>query len=302
MKRNIFRVIGLLVVFLFVTFFSVKVDAASFKYSDFDWDEFASKNKNFWISSCETSKDPNCVDRVLATKKKFYTQLYKLLAKVQNQYPSQKLIDDNIIIATVFYGLDSNLDANDDDSTYLGEVDESAQEYFKNETNSLKTLINAFIGYKSTCYTETEEISSDGNCTSGKTVLDNKCVIVIDDTLKSNFWDKLGLNFDSDSAQNRCKSLAKEKGYSNSNIKINSDKEVNEEFYWDFLENTNYLDNKSHLQDYYISVLAKTKYKSMKELETDTATYEKYNDKIKNVRRRIIKGIKEVLERYKRSI
>ena len=49
MKRNIFRVIGLLVVFLFVTFFSVKVDAASFKYSDFDWDEFASKNKNFWM-------------------------------------------------------------------------------------------------------------------------------------------------------------------------------------------------------------------------------------------------------------
>ena len=108
MKRNIFRVIGLLVVFLFVTFFSVKVDAASFKYSDFDWYEFASKNKNYWISSCETSKDPNCVDRVLATKKKFYTQLYKLLAKVQNQYPSQKLIDDNIIIATVFYGLDSD--------------------------------------------------------------------------------------------------------------------------------------------------------------------------------------------------
>lgn len=313
MKRNIFRVIGLLVVFLFVTFFSVKVDAASFKYSDFDWDEFASKNKTFWVSSCETSKDPNCVDRVLATKKKFYTQLYKLLAKVQSQYPSQKLIDDNIIIATVFYGLDSdsfrdpidnesnpyNLDANDDDSTYLGEVDESAKEYFKNETNSLKTLINAFIGYKTTCYTETEETPSNDTCSSGKTLIDNKCVIVIDDTLKSNFWDKLGLNFDSDSAKNRCSSLAKEKGYNNSNIKVNSDKEVNEEFYWDFLENTNYLDNKSHLQDYYISVLAKTKYKTMKELEADTTTYEKYNEEIKEVRRRIIKGIKEVLEYYK---
>ena len=313
MKRNMFRVIGLLVVFLFVTFFSIKVEAASFKYSDFDWDEFASKNKTFWISSCETSNDPDCVDRVLATKKKFYTQLYKLLAKIQNKYPNQKPIDDNIIIATVFYGLDSdsfrdpadgednpyNLDSDDDDSTYLGEVDESAQEYFKNETNSLKTLINAFIGYKSTCYTETEEIPSNDTCSSGNKVIDDKCVIVIDDTLKSNFWDKLGLNFDSDSAKNRCSSLAKEKGYNNSNIKVNSNKEVNEDFYWDFLENTNYLDNKSHLQEYYVSVLAKTKYKSMKELETDTVIYEKYNEEIKEVRRRIINGIKEVLEYYK---
>ena len=313
MERNIFRVIGLLVVFLFVTFFSIKVEAASFKYSDFDWDEFASKNKNFWISSCETSKDENCVDRVLATKKKFYTQLYKLLAKVQNKYPDQKIIDDNIIIATVFYGLDSdsfrdpvdgednpyNLDSDDDDSTYLGEVDESAQEYFKNETNSLKTLINAFIGYKSTCYIETEEIPSNDACSSGNKVIDDKCVIVIDDTLKSNFWDKLGLNFDSDSAKNRCSSLAKEKGYNNSNIKVNSDKEVNEEFYWDFLENTNYLDNKNHLQDYYVTVLAKTDYKTMKELESDNDAYEKYNEEIKVVRRRIINGIKEVLEYYK---
>ena len=319
MERNIFRVIGLLVVFLFVTFFSIKVEAASFKYSDFDWDEFASKNKNFWISSCETSKDENCVDRVLATKKKFYTQLYKLLAKVQNKYPDQKIIDDNIIIATVFYGLDSdsfrdptdgednpyNLDSNDDDSTYLGEVDESAQEYFKNETNSLKTLINAFIGYKTTCYGYTDEVPSTSDngkyCESGNIYYqkDDKCVVEVSKDLKSNFLDKLVLNFDSDSAKNRCSSLAKEKGYNDSDIIVNSDKEVNEEFYWDFLENTNSLDNKSHLQDYYISVLAKTDYKTMKELETDNDAYEKYNEEIKVVRRRIIKGIKEVLENYK---
>ena len=318
MKRNIFRVIGLLVVFLFVTFFSIKVDAASFKYSDFDWDEFASKNKTFWISSCETSSDPDCVDRVLATKKKFYTQLYKLLAKVQNKYPNQKPIDDNIIIATVFYGLDSdsfrdpvgdevnpyNLDSDDNDSTYLDEVDESAKEYFKNETNSLKTLINAFIGYKSICYGYTDEVPSTSNngkyCKSGNIYYkkDDKCVVEVSKDLKSNFLDKLGLNFDSDSAKNRCDKLSKENGYDKSDILVNSDKEVNEQFYWDFLENTNYLDNKNHLQEYYISVLAKTDYKTMKELEEDSETYEKYNEDIKVVRRRIIKGIKEVLKYY----
>lgn len=313
MKRNIFRVIGLLVVFLFVTFFSVKVDAASFKYSDFDWDEFASKNKNFWISSCETSKDPNCVDRVLATKKKFYTQLYNLLAKVQNQYPSQKLIDDNIIIATVFYGLDSdsfrdpidnesnpyNLDANDDDSTYLGEVDESAQKYFKNETNSLKTLINAFIGYKSTCYTETEEIPSNDTCSSGNKVVDDKCVFVINDTLKSNYWDKIKLNFSKNSAQKRCEKEASILGIDNPKIITSNKEEINEDYYWDFLENGEYLDNKSHLQEYYVSVLSKTKYNTMKELEKDEDTYDKYNEEIINVRKRIIKGIKEVIYNYR---
>lgn len=315
MKRNIFRVSGLLVVFLFITFFSIKVEAASFKYSDFDWDEFASKNKNFWISSCETSKDENCVDRVLATKKKFYTQLYKLLAKVQNKYPDQPIIDDSIIIATVFYGLDSdsfkdpsegednpyNLDLDDDDSSYLGEVDESAKEYFENETNSLKTLINAFIGYKSICYGYTDELPNNESCSSEKIYYkkDNVCVVEIDDTLVSNFWDKIGLNFDSNSSKNKCNNFAKEKGYDKSDIIINSNKEINEEFYWNFLENTNYLDNKSHLQDYYVSVLAKTKYKTMKELESDTATYEKYNEEIKAVRKRIITGIKEVLKYYR---
>lgn len=314
MKRNIFRVSGLLVVFLFITFFSIKVEAASFKYSDFDWDEFASKNKNFWISSCETSKDENCVDRVLATKKKFYTQLYKLLAKVQNKYPNQPIIDDSIIIATVFYGLDSdsfrdpsegednpyNLDLDDDDSSYLGEVDESAKEYFENETNSLKTLINAFIGYNSICYSETDEVPSNGSCSAGKTVMDDKCVIIVNDTLKSNFWDKIGLNFSKDSAANRCKEEALKKGISEVKPPITSKKEeINEDYYWDFLESSEYLDNKSHLQDYYVSVLAKTKYKTMKELENDTAAYEKYNEEIKEVRSRIITGIKEVVHNYK---
>lgn len=315
MKRNIFRVIGLLVVFLFVTFFSVKVDAASFKYSDFDWDEFASKNKNFWISSCETSKDPNCVDRVLATKKKFYTQLYKLLAKVQNKYPDQPIIDDSIIIATVFYGLDSdsfrdpsegednpyNLDSDDDDSSYLGEVDDSegAKEYFKKETNSLKTLINSFIGYKSICYSETDEVPSNGSCASGNKIIDDKCVNVIDDNIKSNFWDKIGLNFSKDSAFNICNEKALEKGINDAKIKTSSKKEINEDYYWDFLENSEYLDNKSHLQDYYVSVLAKTNFNTMKELEEDEVTYEKYNEEIKEVRRRIITGIKEVLKYYR---
>lgn len=315
MKRNIFIVIGLLVVFLFVTFFSVEVDAASFKYSDFDWDEFARKNKNFWISSCETSKDENCVDRVLATKKKFYIQLYKLLAKVQNKYPDQPIIDDSIIIATVFYGLDSdsfrdpsegednpyNLDSDDDDSSYLGEVDDSegAKEYFKKETNSLKTLINSFIGYKSICYSETDEVPSNGSCASGNKIIDDKCVNVIDDNIKSNFWDKIGLNFSKDSAFNICNEKALEKGINDAKIKTSSKKEINEDYYWDFLENSEYLDNKSHLQDYYVSVLAKTNFNTMKELEEDEVTYEKYNEEIKEVRRRIITGIKEVLKYYR---
>ena len=105
MKRNVLIKYGLLLVFLFVTFFSIKINsnAASFKYEDFDWDEFAKKNKSYWVSFCDSSDDEDCVDKVLATKKEFYVNLYKYLSK--NSYTKQ--IDDNIIIATVFYGLDA---------------------------------------------------------------------------------------------------------------------------------------------------------------------------------------------------
>lgn len=315
MKRKKFIKNGLLLVFLFITFFNIKVEAASFKYSDFDWDEFAKKNNNFWVSSCKTSNDENCVDRVLATKKKFYTQLYKLLAKVQVKYPNQPIIDDNIIIATVFYGLDSdsfkdpadgesnpyNLDSDDEDSSYLGEVDdsESAKKYFENETNSLKTLINSFIGYNSICYSETDEVPSENTCSSGNDIINGKCVIIINDTLQSNLWDKLKLNFSDQSALNRCNKLASEKGLSNSQVITSKKEEINESYYWDFLESSEYLDNKIHLQEYYIPVLAQTKYKTMKELENDKDTYEKYKEEIRDVRKRIIIGIKEVIHNYK---
>lgn len=325
MKRNVLIKYGLLLVFLFVTFFSIKINsnAASFKYEDFDWDEFAKKNKSYWVSFCDSSDDEDCVDKVLATKKEFYVNLYKYLSK--NSYTKQ--IDDNIIIATVFYGLDAtsfkdpgaevvgdkfsffkayspyNIDQSESKDSYIGEVDnsQSALDYFKEEKDSLKTLINAFIGYTTTCYIYTgEEVKSSDNgkyCDSGNPVINDRCAEVVGENIKGSFFDQLGLSFSNDSAKNKCAAFAKEKGYNESFPSVSDTKEVNEEFYWNFLENSNYLDKKLHLRSYYTAVLSKVKKNNMSELTS--TEYEENSEELKKIRRRIIRGIQEVLEYYK---
>lgn len=314
----------LLCMLLLVTFFSFKINnyAASFAYKDFKWEEFAEKNKSYWVSFCDTDTTGECEDVILATKKRFYTRLYKILADVQNKYG---FIDDNIIIATVFYGLTDesfsdpedakynpyNLDDSDTSTTkdkYIG-TDEgdvgSAFNYFSKETDSLKSLINNFIGYRNICYGDNNEVpqkytNEDGqeyyDCANDAyEIIDNKCVAKIDE-YKGNFYDSIGLSWLGSDNNDKCAKLATEKGYSSHYTKSSNTKEVNEEFFWDFLEEENYLDTKDHLQDYYIGILGSVKKDHMKDLTLEEIL--EHKDEIIEVRKRIITGIKEVLKYY----
>lgn len=329
MKKKLFKSM-LVLSFLLITFFSIKIDsyAASFAYSDFDWDELLKQNKNFWTSTCEED-DEECVDRVLKTKEKFYTRLYELLDKYEKKHYH---INDNVIIATVFYGLtaDSFADPNindynpynidEDENTkgkYIGSDDgdrETAKSYFDSETDSLKTLINNFIGYSSKCYAVADESPqnyTDSNGNSSKScsndelmVLDNRCVYKeAVDSYNGTFFDSLGIfSFIKTENDIKCENKVKEKGYNNSYLFTSSTKEVRDEFFYTFLENSDYFDKKKHLQSYFDVVLQHSGYKTMEEFyeaaENNEELLEKYKNDIIDARKTIINGIKSVLEMY----
>lgn len=323
MKKMLLKSFVVTILFL-VTFFSITINsnAANFSYSSFNWDEFAKLNKSFWISMCDTSPDENCVDRVLATTERYYTRLYKLLSEVEK---SHGWIDDSIIIATSFYGLASNsfndpdsnrednpykLDDSEDSLTkdkYIGSVEDDingAKDYFGKEEDSLKTLINSFIGYKATCYGKTDPTTykdEQGNTyqtcpTADSKIVDGKCIVPVD-SYKSTFFDRIGLfTFLKTENDKKCKSSVSEKGYTDYEVESSKKEEIHEDFFWDFLENSTYLDNKDHLQEYYIYILGSVKKSKMSELTEDE--YEEYKDEIIEVRKRIIRGIKGVLKYY----
>lgn len=325
MKRNNYIKYGLLLVFLFITFFNKKVYAANFRYADFNeekWEEILKENKRFWVSGCKDDED--CVDEVLKTKKKFYIRLYELLAQAE----SIDHINDNYIIATVFFGLNPDTfrdpdqyakynpyKIDEDESTknkYVGTIDQSelnaAQDYFDKETDSLKTLVNAFIGYDSKCFgISNVEVKKDENgnlyCDNGLTVISsglfsgNKCGDNVGN-YKGTFWDSIALPIFKTENQEKCEDKSKEKGYNDSVLITSDDKQVNEEFYWEFLKNSNYFDKKDHLNSYFRSILDRSGYDSMIELEKDEKAYKKYKKAIIRVREKIIENIKSILEAY----
>ena len=325
MKRNNYIKYGLLLVFLFITFFNKKVYAANFRYADFNeekWEEILKENKRFWVSGCKDDED--CVDEVLKTKKKFYIRLYELLAQAE----SVGHINDNYIIATVFFGLNPDTfrdpdeyakynpyKIDEDESTknkYVGSIDQSelsaAQDYFDKETDSLKTLVNAFIGYDAKCFgISNVEVKKDENgnlyCDNGLTVISsglfsgNKCGDNIEN-YKGTFWDSIALPIFKTENQEKCEDKSKEKGYNDSVLITSDDKQVNEEFYWEFLKSSNYFDKKDHLYSYFRSILDRSGYDSMIELEKDEKAYKKYKKDIINVREKIIENIKSIIESY----
>lgn len=187
MKTNIKRKLMLLskyTIFLAITLFSVilisswNIEAASFRYSDFDWDKFANEKKNYWESICRKDLvDENgvedCTNKILKSQKKFYVKLYKLLAKYQEK--KQLYINDNVILETVFYNLipsqlsDDSNEYNEDWLTDSGMVhidgeevtDEDIEEddnnidaatYFETEKDTLKLLIKNMLAYTTKCY------------------------------------------------------------------------------------------------------------------------------------------------------
>lgn len=326
MKKNVLFKRGVLITFLLMAFFCINknVFASSFAYSAFDWDTFLEQHKSYWVSGCENG-DTDCVDRVLKTKEKFYKRLYSLLATYQNR---GYFINDNIIIETVFFGLTPDsfadegtipdeyegqvhnygyaIDESESSSKYIASDDgelERAREYFKKEADSLKTLMNNMIGYTRACYGVSDEtphtVTNDNGstslvCSGDYVPLNGKCVQNVA-TLKSSFFEMLGISiFSSNNNEQEC--MEKTKGYSSYMLGDVSEKQVNEELYWDFLKNDDYFDKKVHLQSYFETVLKQTNHKTMSELTQEE--YEEYKDLIIASRERIINNIQSIIEDY----
>ena len=315
MKRNDILHIGLSLVILFITFFIVDVNAANFSYSEYNeekWQEILKENKNFWTDQCEET-DNSCIDKVLKSKEKYYKRLYELLAKAE----SIGHINDNYIIVTTFYGLNAdtfndpdidrdynpyNIDEDSDTKDkYIGDVDndnaDEAKEYFKKEKDTLKELVNAFIGYKATCYGETEdEVTSTGDeksCPNDLSVIGNKCYKKLSN-YKGTFWDAVG--FLPTENKKNCKEMAKDyKGYK---LDTSKKREVNVDYYWEYLKTSNYFDRKLHLKSYFQHILDDSGYKTMEELEKNDEVYEKFSDDIVDARENIINNIKSIIETY----
>lgn len=151
-----------LILFLILT---TNVKAANFAYKDFNYEEFAKETANYWGSVCEEDEDTGtCVELITKNQKKYYTRLYSILAK----YEERGLhIDDKTIIVTSFfeYGPEElkesssyNLD-NDDISLFSIDKEESA-DYYLQERDTIKLLVNAMIGYERICYGVTDATSA----------------------------------------------------------------------------------------------------------------------------------------------
>lgn len=202
---------------------AISTSSAGFRYSEFDWDNFAEQNKTYWEGYCidkpeEEQKD--CKNEILKSQKKFYKKLYKILAK----YDKKGIyIIDNVIIETVFFELTPS-SFSDDGSEYKSEwesssgayeIDESEgeevdievdfnnpdmAEYFAEEKDTLKTLIKNVVAYTTNCYgvygNPTIHTREDGStypaCESGGEVMTvlgkEKCADRIN-SYKLGFWE-----------------------------------------------------------------------------------------------------------------
>lgn len=170
--------------FSVMVMFSEKSLAAEFAYKDFNWDEFLEKNKAYWDGYCVTTEDKDdCSKTIIKSQKKFYTKLYKLLAK----YEAKGIhIDDNIILETVFFEMSPSgfsdsgeeyketwntesgayvIDETDEDMD--DDFSEETAEYYATEKDTLKILIKNMIAYDTSCYglfqDPTEHEADDGS-------------------------------------------------------------------------------------------------------------------------------------------
>ncbi len=305
--KNIY--LKLIIIFIISFLMGINnIFAASFKYSEFDFDKFAEENNGYWINECSDSESSmsKCKDPIIVSQKKFYTRLYKLLASKENK---GYLVDDKIIIQTVFFNYEPS-SFNDESSAYNLDNDENVEddgenasaEFFEQETDTLKLLVNAMIGYESVCYGVTDPIvAADESlaCREGSLDENNKCLVPIK-TRSLSFWEKFADSVTSFfGIQNNnsfdCDAYTKSLNYS-SGKNITSGSKVVEEGYWEFLEQGNYFDNKPNLQNYYQSILDKEKVNSIKDLSA--AKKEAYHDELVEIRKEIVSDIKSILDNY----
>lgn len=312
------KMIFIISLFLVMTF---SVNADGYNYSNFKWEDFAEKYKDYWTRSCEQEEDIDlCVDETLKSQKKFFTKLYKMLAKYErNGY----YINDELIIATIYYGLSPDT-FRDDNSVYINwfggdkafdfeeeddEVtidDEEDSTYLLDEANSIKLLIKAMVGYETTCK-KTEDVLYEEDGETPYCDGDDSNLIKNDDgefvcerllsTGVVSFAEKVSDTFSffnpfayKSSSRKRCNNIGGE--YS-----ISSEKSVSENAFWLFLKETSYFDTKPHLADRFQHIVEGTDYENMKELDEamsdDQSVYDEYYESVVEVRERIVDEIKE---------
>lgn len=318
----------ILCISLFLIFNNVKADG--YDYASFNWDEFAEKYKNYWSGTCEKEENSEkCVEQTLKSQKKFYTKLYKMLTKYER---SGLYIKDEIIIATIYFGL--NADSFRDDNYYYKRwfdkisfdfdnenddvtIDDSEENSVSltEESNSIKVLIKAMVGYEATCTlvsSPSYETNENGErvpfCNQGELYKENNnytCKGAASTNMVS-FGEKLLVNsgltkfFGITRSEKHQECLNQGGTYT-----VANNRTVSEDAYWEFLKTSEYFDKKEHLQYRFAHIIDGTEYSSLAELEqameNDDALYNQYHDKIVEERQEIIDEIKENLELYYRS-
>lgn len=331
MKRNyntnrIFKKMILTISFFLISFFTITpVNAASFRYSEFNWDKFAEKNKKYWLTNCETvDNKEKCEDLILTQQKKFYTKLYKLLAKYERK--GVVGLNDNIIISTIFFEIplgyvvdddgknskdyakitNSNATsyANDNGDVDNYDVEANDSDALSKGTDTLKLLVKSMVGYRASCYgidnatkTTSDEGSVSYTCPNGSEINQDtgKCYTLLNsgDT-HLGYWEKALENLQSffgltSNKGSECSSEAIKQGYSSYSYEVSNTLEKAEDKYWEFLTNSNYLDGIEHLKYRFRNKLKETKKDSLTEEE-----------KIE-VRTQIVKEIKELVKMYESS-
>lgn len=318
----------ILCISLFLIFNNVKADG--YDYASFNWDEFAEKYKNYWSGTCEKEENSEkCVEQTLKSQKKFYTKLYKMLTKYER---SGLYIKDEIIIATIYFGL--NADSFRDDNYYYKRwfdkisfdfdnenddvtIDDSEENSVSltEESNSIKVLIKAMVGYEATCTlvsSPSYETNENGErvpfCNQGELYKENNnytCKGAVSTNMVS-FGEKLLVNsgltkfFGITRSEKHQECLNQGGTYT-----VANNRTVSEDAYWEFLKTSEYFDKKEHLQYRFAHIIDGTEYSSLADLEqameNDDALYNQYHDKIVEERQEIIDEIKENLELYYRS-
>ena len=323
-KKLLNKAFGLICVFLIVFSFGIKSASANIqRYSDFDFNDFKEQTREYWLQKCASSDEARtqkCLDKIIDKQEKFYTQLYKVLASKQKK---GYFIEDSIIILTIFFeyelsffndenydlSFDDEKQATGEDSAYnidyeYGDGDDAPAEYFQDEKDSIKLLVNAMIGFERVCYgTDPSRTYRDDEnnvieiCDRGSLGSNGLCYSVVFSESLS-FWEKFAQefwNFFGIKRKNKrdCESEAKGQGFSGYDDQISKQRKVLVDGYWDFLEKGDYFDRKPYLEYRYDGILEDAGVKSLKELDKD-----KYEDELIAVRAQIVKEIKELLELY----
>jgi len=319
-KKGLLKGIGIKVILVLIAFFSlyINVDAANFAYNDFKWDLFYEENVGYWTDYCKSySSDiplDECLEITLKGKKDYYVNLYKILAKYEKK--GYKL-DDNILLTTTFYyltpdtfsdlpeeylreyrtgkayGLDNDADTYDVDQ-------DLTIDYFENEKDSLKMLTKHMFSYPARCdgIVASASVDSNGNlyCPVG-TLNGNNCVEPID-TYHLNYteylMEKMGWLFKLLGYTPKYRKDCESRG--GIYIPSNGKKQINYDKYWEFLEESEYFDEKVHLTYRYNKVLKLTGHDLMKDL-SDTEK-EQYEEELIKIRKAMVKEIQSILDDY----